>query len=91
MSAITHGRNVWRDRGKPRRYRTDPTCKDKRRFTDEIHAKAVGMIELEENCGNGKQLWVYPCRACDGWHLTSKNQGRHREVPNPRAAHAHRT
>jgi hypothetical protein len=93
MAEITHGRNRWRDRGKPRRYRTDHTCQEKRRFSDEIQAKAVGMIELEENCGNGKRLWVYPCHHCNGWHLTSKNGGERYLVPDPRrdAARARRT
>lgn len=73
-----------RDTGKPRPYRTDRVCAGKRRFLDDIAAKVIGMVELEENCGNGKRLWVYLCRHCNGWHLTSNNKGRRFEVPNPR-------
>lgn len=72
-----------RDRGKPRRYRTEHRCQNKRRFIDEVSAKAIGMVQLEE-CFNGVRLWVYRCTHCDGWHLTSKNKGRRYEVPNPR-------
>jgi hypothetical protein len=87
---IHHGGNTWRDRGKPRTYRTDPTCKDKPRYQDEVTVRAAGAVSLEER-KNREQLWCYRCRHCRGWHLTSKNQGKRWEitVENP-APHAGR-
>lgn len=74
MSAvISHGRNRWRDRGKPRPYRADRTCVGKRYFADEMLARAAAQETIEQ-C-ELKKLWVYKCRACPGWHLTSSNQG----------------
>jgi hypothetical protein len=70
-----HGRNRWRDKGKPRPYRTDPTCRVKRRFTDEAAARAHAMLSIQEE-KNRWRLWVYPCRHCGGWHLTSKENGK---------------
>jgi hypothetical protein len=75
---LDHGRNAWRDRGKPRKYRTDETCKDKRRYPDEMSIRAVGAVELEER--KAKRLWCYRCRHCTGWHLTSKDQGPRWEI-----------
>lgn len=63
-----------RDGGKPRRYRTERTCSGKRYFADEIGARAVGAVTVEGSYGE-KSLWVYRCKHCPGWHLTSKNQG----------------
>ena len=68
---LHHGRNRWRDPGKPRRYRTDNTCKGKRYFADEIAARAGAAVSLEERA-NTTRLWVYRCMACPGWHITSK-------------------
>jgi len=71
---IARDRNSWRDRGKPRKYRTDNTCKDKRYFSDEALARATAHATIQE-MGNVKKLWVYRCPKCPGWHLTSHNQG----------------
>lgn len=77
---LDHGKNAWRDRGKPRRYRTDPTCKGKRRFADEPGVRAAGVLSIiEEHVAIGR-LWCYRCRHCGGFHLTSKEQGRRWEI-----------
>jgi len=66
-----------RDRGKPRKYRTDPRCADKRRMVDEAAARAMALVAIEERKGERRtdRLWVYRCNRCDGWHLTSKSKG----------------
>jgi hypothetical protein len=77
-TVLFHGRNAWRDHGKPRRYRTDETCKDKRRFTDEVGARAMGAIEIDHI--RAARLWCYHCQHCGGFHLTSKDQGKRWEI-----------
>lgn len=79
MSAvISHGGNRWRDKGKPRNYRTDRRCILKRYFSDELLARAAGQDTiLTEGL---KKLWVYRCPHCPGWHLTSNNQGANRLI-----------
>ena len=72
---VSHGRNAWRDTGKPRSYRTDQKCKAKRRFADEATARAHAMLAIEE-VRNRVELWIYRCPHCGGWHLTHKKQGR---------------
>lgn len=64
---------------RPRRYRTDPKCKAKRYYVDEVGARAGALIALKE-IGNRRRLWVYKCRHCDGWHLTHNDQGAARKV-----------
>jgi len=59
---------------KPRRRRTDPTCRKKRRYADEVSARAVGAQLLKERGVPGRR-WVYRCKHCDGWHVTSKGNG----------------
>jgi hypothetical protein len=76
---IHHGGNTWRDRGKPRTYRTDRTCKEKGRYQDEVTVRAAGAVSLAER-KNREQLWCYLCVHCNGWHLTSKNQGKRWEI-----------
>ena len=63
-----------RDRDKPRRYRTDRNCKAKRRYLSEVEVFAAGMLSIMEE-QNRTRLWCYRCRHCEGWHLTSANQG----------------
>jgi hypothetical protein len=77
---IGRDRNAWRDRGKPRPYRTDATCKDKRRYPDEVSIRAIGAVDLTECKDPAKRLWCYRCRHCSGWHLTSTNQGKRWEI-----------
>lgn len=45
------------------------SCEGKRRYADELDARAVGMNSAESS---GDKLYVYRCRFCRGWHL-SKN------------------
>lgn len=73
MTAIAKDRNAWRDVGKPRPYRTEKTCKDKRYFCDEHLARAQAQLTIQEQ--GLKKLWVYRCPHCPGYHLTSNNQG----------------
>ena len=57
-------------------------------MVSEVEARAIGAVEMEEK--RGLQLWVYSCRHCAGWHLTSKNQGSRWQitVENPASADA---
>lgn len=64
------GRARIRDKGKPRRYRTDNTCKNKRRFVSEVEARAGALVSVDERRDTDR-LWVYLCAECAGWHLTS--------------------
>jgi hypothetical protein len=64
-----------RDRGKPRKYRTDNTCKAKPRYVSEVEARANALLSLETRRDTDR-IWVYRCRHCSGWHLTSSNQGK---------------
>lgn len=83
-------RNGYWDHGKPRAYRTDPTCKGKPRFNDEVTVRAHGAVTMAER-QNVERLWCYRCEHCRGWHLTSNNQGRRWEIlahdPAPAAGH----
>lgn len=63
--------NRFRDPGKPRSYRTDQTCRRKKRYADEIAARAAALVSMEEH-GNTRRLWAYRCVHCTGWHLTSR-------------------
>lgn len=88
MTTITHGRNAWRDQGKPRTYRTDRTCQAKQRYTDEIAVRAAGSVSMVER-KNRHRLWCYRCTHCSGWHLTHSDQGARWEIrandPAPKA------
>jgi len=55
--------------GKPRKFRTEPHCANKRRYVTDVEARAAAMASLEHHGGPDK-LWVYRCKDCDGWHLT---------------------
>jgi Holliday junction resolvase RusA-like endonuclease len=82
--------NGYRDVNKPRAYRSDPTCKGKQRYIDEVGVRAYGAITMVER-KNTARLWCYRCTHCGGWHLTSNNQGPRWEIkahdPAPRAGH----
>lgn len=71
-------RNGYRDVNKPRRYRTDRICKGKNRFVDEVSARAVGAVTMVER--KTPRLWCYRCHHCDGFHLTSRNEGNRWEI-----------
>lgn len=51
----------------------DNGCWKKVRYTDRLAAKAAGIAMMERGRGD---LWVYPCRLCGGFHLTSLRPGR---------------
>ena len=51
----------------------DRTCRAKRRFSDELAARAAALVRI--GTGAIATLWVYRCTQCRGWHLTSKNIG----------------
>lgn len=52
----------------------DKNCRKKRYYTDEIAARAGALLALSE-WADTQRLWVYECKKCPGWHLTSVNQG----------------
>lgn len=49
-------------------------CEDKARLSDEAAARAVAMRQLQAGSFRGQKAWVYPCRYCRGYHITSKYQ-----------------
>ncbi len=59
---------------KKRFYRINVRCGDKGVWPDEVQARVGGMVSLEER-KNARQLWVYNCKKCKRWHLTSHNLG----------------
>jgi hypothetical protein len=48
------------------------SCSDKVRLADEGAARAVAMTALQSGTFRGAKAWVYPCRYCRGFHITSK-------------------
>lgn len=44
-------------------------CRRKMRYADEMGATAGAMCSLDRR-PEVRRLWVYPCPACKGWHLT---------------------
>jgi hypothetical protein len=73
-------------------------CRAKRRYPDELTARANGMRVLEElGVAFRANLYVYRCAECHGWHLTRRYQGKDSPKvtpddpgfkPTPRAAGA---
>lgn len=59
---------------KRRLYRAWFPCGAKRCFADEIAARVGGMLSIEDR-RNVTQLWVYRCKRCKRWHLTSQDLG----------------
>lgn len=49
------------------------TCANKTRHPDEITARAIAMHAIQTH-GNTRQLFVYRCPQCSGWHLTRCHQ-----------------
>lgn len=74
VTSIVYSANGRRDMKKPRKYATDARCQCKRRACTEPEARALAAVEMDES-PQIKRLWVYECRHCAGWHLTSRNQG----------------
>jgi hypothetical protein len=46
-------------------------CESKRRYPDELTARAAGQFYSAKN---EVTLYLYPCSLCRGWHLTRKVQ-----------------
>ena len=81
--------NPWRSRKKPRYYVTDRACKQKSRFTDEPQARAAALHAIENPRDPRKpidRLWVYRCKHCFGWHMTSSDCGKRYLVERERKA-----
>lgn len=54
-------------------------CLNKRRYPDEMTARAAAMTYLDhpENYLNGlDKLWVYKCHECNRWHTTSRSKSK---------------
>jgi hypothetical protein len=55
------------------------TCQAKRRYPDELTARAVAQTYLEHPLtyeAGVHKLWVYRCPECHGWHTTKRPHGR---------------
>lgn len=48
-------------------------CEAKLRFSDEFGARAAGQHDGERY---QTRMFIYPCKNCRGWHLTTKRQSR---------------
>lgn len=48
-----------------------PSCLDKARQPDEATARAIAMHMLEAGLVKSRRAWVYACRFCRGWHVTT--------------------
>ena len=53
-------------------------CEQKRRYPDELTARANASVICEEFAL--EQVGVYPCPHCKGWHISTKSHGRSRRV-----------
>lgn len=49
-------------------------CANKRRYPDEVTARASGMFSIAVH-GNVSKLHAYKCPECRGWHLSKRNRG----------------
>lgn len=47
-------------------------CTQKRRFSDELTARAGAQIECDHKSTKRGAMWVYSCENCRGWHITNK-------------------
>ena len=57
------------------------SCHRKRRFSDELTARAAAQIEIEHrSTRRDGEMWVYPCETCRGFHLTNRPSGAKRKV-----------
>lgn len=49
------------------------SCTEKHRWADEFAARAVAQNMCIQGVAKKGAMWVYPCEACRGWHVTSKH------------------
>lgn len=56
-------------------------CRTKVRHITAETAKAVGRRRVK--AGAARELWVYHCNVCFGWHLTKRNLGYANAVHEP--------
>lgn len=49
-------------------------CLRKRRYADELSTRAGAQRSLRSM--QQDEIWIYQCRECRGWHITSRPQGR---------------
>ncbi len=52
-------------------------CRDKRRMSDELLARAVAQTYLQHPKAQVEKLWIYKCPHCNGWHTTRNWHGRY--------------
>lgn len=52
------------------------SCLDKRRFSDELTARAFCQLECERGGKSKPAMGVYPCETCRGWHVTNNPKSR---------------
>ncbi|MDN7537021.1 hypothetical protein [Burkholderia cenocepacia] len=61
-------------------------CAHKNRYPDELTARAAGAHYV--TLGQVSALWVYRCPICNGFHLTSQQQGKRQNamygLPTPK-------
>ncbi len=53
------------------------SCIAKSRLSDEAAARAVAMNMIERGLVPRGRAWVYGCRYCRGWHITTRGAGHH--------------
>jgi len=53
------------------------TCTSKKRFNSEFLARSGAARHVYRSTldKRAKRLWVYSCKFCSGWHLTSRPGG----------------
>ena len=62
-------------------------CQQRRRYNDEISARAAAMYALDQCDEHGRPLpalYVYRCPECNGYHLTRQAQGIRKRVERNR-------
>lgn len=57
---------------RPHLSRQERACTDKVRLSDEAAARATAMVWIGSGRFTSAKAWVYACRYCRGWHITSK-------------------
>lgn len=50
-------------------------CTNKSRRADEAGARGLAQHMIQTGKLTGKRAWVYSCKHCRGWHVTSHSTG----------------